>query len=117
MDNVRTPSLWILLKEATGSPYTTMSLNYLALLYQDQGKYEQAEPLYKQVLAHREKLLDSDHPTTLRTRKHLNELQQALKQQEASKNPCIPEENTFDIESVFMAMLTQRFFGSCPLPE
>jgi hypothetical protein len=57
VDTVRTPSLWILLKEAIG------------------------------VLANREKLLGSDHSTTLRTRKHLNELQQALKQQEASKNP------------------------------
>jgi tetratricopeptide (TPR) repeat protein len=68
-------------------PNTAMSLNNLALLYQDQGKYEQAEILYKQVLANREKLLGSDHPNTLRTRKKLNELQQALKQQEAGKKP------------------------------
>ncbi len=38
------------------------SLNNLALLYDSQGKYAQAEPLYKQALAIKEKVLGPDHP-------------------------------------------------------
>ena len=38
------------------------SLNSLALLYNTQGHYAQAEPLYKRSLAIREKALGPDHP-------------------------------------------------------
>ncbi len=38
------------------------SLNNLALLYQDQGKYTEAEPLYERSLAIREKALGPEHP-------------------------------------------------------
>ena len=38
------------------------SLNNLASLYNDQGDYTKAEPLYKRSLAIREKALGSDHP-------------------------------------------------------
>ncbi len=38
------------------------SLNNLALLYDDQGKYAEAEPLYKRSLAIRENALGSQHP-------------------------------------------------------
>jgi tetratricopeptide (TPR) repeat protein len=31
-------------------PLVALGLNNLALLYQDQGKYEQAEPLYQRAL-------------------------------------------------------------------
>jgi tetratricopeptide (TPR) repeat protein len=34
----------------------------LALLYYSQGKYKEAEPLYQQALALRQKLLGDDHP-------------------------------------------------------
>jgi tetratricopeptide (TPR) repeat protein len=34
----------------------------LALLYYFQGKYKEAEPLYQQALALRQKLLGDDHP-------------------------------------------------------
>ena len=39
------------------SPHTANSLNNLALLYDNQGLYSQAEPLYKRALAIREKAL------------------------------------------------------------
>jgi tetratricopeptide (TPR) repeat protein len=39
-----------------------ISLNQLALLYNSQGKYSQAEPLYIQALALRRKLLGEEHP-------------------------------------------------------
>jgi tetratricopeptide (TPR) repeat protein len=40
----------------------TTSLNNLALLYHNQGKYAQAEPLYQRALAIREKALGPGHP-------------------------------------------------------
>ncbi|MBP0019558.1 MAG: tetratricopeptide repeat protein, partial [Cyanobacteria bacterium SBLK] len=39
------------------------NLNYLALLYESQGKYEAAEPLFLQSLDLRKKLLGEDHPS------------------------------------------------------
>jgi tetratricopeptide (TPR) repeat protein len=38
------------------------SLNNLAALYRAQGKYDQAEPLYKRALAILEKALGPEHP-------------------------------------------------------
>jgi tetratricopeptide (TPR) repeat protein len=38
------------------------SLNCLAAVYQSQGKYAEAEPLYKRSLKIREKALGKDHP-------------------------------------------------------
>ena len=38
------------------------SLNNLAVLYDNQGQYAQAEPLYKRALAIAEKALGPDHP-------------------------------------------------------
>ncbi len=38
------------------------SLNNLALLYQDQGRYADAEPLYKRALAIAENVLGPEHP-------------------------------------------------------
>ena len=39
------------------------SLNNLAGLYHAQGKYGEAEPLYKRSLAIREKILGPEHPS------------------------------------------------------
>ncbi len=41
-----------------------MSLNNLAALYKNQGRYAEAEPLYKRALAIYEKKLGPDHPDT-----------------------------------------------------
>ena len=38
------------------------SLNGLAILYRDQGKYGDAEPLFKRALAIRENVLGPQHP-------------------------------------------------------
>ena len=38
------------------------SLNNLALVYQAQGKYAEAEPLFKRALAIQEKALGPEHP-------------------------------------------------------
>ena len=43
-------------------PEVALSLNNLAALYDDEGKYSEAEPLYKRSLAIREKVFGPDHP-------------------------------------------------------
>ncbi|MEM7553723.1 MAG: tetratricopeptide repeat protein [Cyanobacteria bacterium P01_A01_bin.84] len=37
----------------------------IALLYSDEGKYEQAEPLYKQAVEIVERVLGANHPDTV----------------------------------------------------
>ena len=44
-------------------PMLRQSLNNLAELYRTQGRYTDAEPLYKRALAIDEKALGPDHPT------------------------------------------------------
>ena len=51
-------------------PDTATSLNNLAGLYQSQGKYPEAEPLYERALAISEQILGSKHPQTQRIRKN-----------------------------------------------
>ena len=46
-------------------PDTLISLNNLAFLYERQGLYGEAEPLYEQALQHAEQVLGQAHPTTL----------------------------------------------------
>ncbi len=43
-------------------PDVALGLNNLALLFYDQGKYTEAEPLYQRALAILEKALGPDHP-------------------------------------------------------
>jgi tetratricopeptide (TPR) repeat protein len=43
-------------------PYVATSLNNLAQLYQAQGQYGKAEPLYQRALAIRDKALGPEHP-------------------------------------------------------
>ena len=43
------------------------SLNNLALLYDDQGRYAEAEPRYKRALAILEKALGPEHPNVATT--------------------------------------------------
>ncbi len=54
-------------------PSVATTLNNLALLYESQGKYEEAEPLYKRALAILEKVLGFDHPNTVTVRNNLND--------------------------------------------
>ncbi|MCP4345555.1 MAG: tetratricopeptide repeat protein, partial [Desulfobacterales bacterium] len=46
-------------------PDTLGSINNLATLYESQGRYGEAEPLYKEALQLREKILGKEHPDTL----------------------------------------------------
>jgi tetratricopeptide (TPR) repeat protein len=47
-------------------PDTSHSLNNLAAIYEAQGKYAEAEPLYKRANAIREKALGYKHPDLLK---------------------------------------------------
>jgi CHAT domain-containing protein/tetratricopeptide (TPR) repeat protein len=53
------------------------SLNNLALLYKNQGRYSEAEPLYKRSLAIREKALGLDHADTATALNNLGTLYRA----------------------------------------
>ena len=44
------------------TPRVAQNLNSLALSYRDQDKYAEAQPLYEQALAIRERVLSPDHP-------------------------------------------------------
>ena len=57
---------WRLREEVLGPmhPDTATSLNNLAVLYNSQGKYDDAEPLFKRALAVREEVLGPMHPDT-----------------------------------------------------
>ena len=55
-------------------PDVATSLNNLAVLYDDQGRYADAEPLYKRSLAIREKALGPDHPDVATSLNNLAEL-------------------------------------------
>jgi tetratricopeptide (TPR) repeat protein len=52
-------------------PHTALSFNNLAGLYQSQGRYEEAEPLYIQALELRKQLLGKNHPDTAQSFNYL----------------------------------------------
>jgi tetratricopeptide (TPR) repeat protein len=52
-------------------PATAATLNNLASLYQDQGRYAEAERLYQRTLAIAERALGPNHPNTAATLKNL----------------------------------------------
>ena len=57
----------------------------LARLYFNQGKYEQAEPLYQRALYIKEKALDPEHPSTAITlRSYAYLLRQMKREREAA---------------------------------
>ena len=48
-----------------GHPDTLASVNNLARLYEAQGRYGEAEPLFKRALEANERVLGQEHPDTL----------------------------------------------------
>ena len=65
-------------------PDVAESLNNLAVLYDDQGRYADAEPLYKRSLAIREKALGPDHPDVAQS---LNNLAGSIRSKAAMPTP------------------------------
>ncbi|REJ58039.1 MAG: tetratricopeptide repeat-containing protein, partial [Microcystis aeruginosa TA09] len=55
-------------------PDVASSLNNLASLYESQGRYKEAEPLFLQALAIAEQALEENHPTTVKIRENLESL-------------------------------------------
>ena len=67
-------------------PDVAASLNNLAELYRNQGKYAEAEPLYRRSLAIREKALGRDHPDVAQSLEDCAKLLRQLKRDtEAAK--------------------------------
>jgi tetratricopeptide (TPR) repeat protein len=58
-------------------PDVTWSLNSLATLYADQGRYAKAEPLYERALAIWEKALGPEHPNVAQSLHNLAGFYQA----------------------------------------
>jgi tetratricopeptide (TPR) repeat protein len=52
-------------------PATAASLNNLSELYRAQGKYEEAEPLYRRAMTIRQKTLGPEHPDTAQSLSNL----------------------------------------------
>ena len=65
------------------------SLNNLAALYRAQGRYGEAEPLYKRSLAIREKALGPEHPQTGTRLNNLARLLEAKGEENAKELQCI----------------------------
>jgi tetratricopeptide (TPR) repeat protein len=60
------------------SPTLASSLNNLAVLYESQGRYGEAEPLFTQALDLRQRQLGPDHPHTQIVRENLGGLRQQI---------------------------------------
>lgn len=56
----------------------TTSLNNLALLYQSQGRYSEAEPVYLQALELCERLLGGNHPNTVTIHENIQSMRDAI---------------------------------------
>lgn len=61
-------------------PATAVGLNNLAVLYANQGRFTEAEPLLMQALAMRQQLLGDQHPDTVRTQQSLENVRQEMSQ-------------------------------------
>lgn len=72
--------LWIVRERVLGKehPETLASLNNLVLVLSSQGRYEEAERIYRQVLAVRERVLGKEHSLTLTS---INNLAEVLRSQ------------------------------------
>ena len=55
-------------------PETLQSIHNLAIMYENRGKYEKAEMLFKKCLSKREAVLGPHHADTVETRKCLDSL-------------------------------------------
>ena len=69
-------------------PYTADSYNNLAMVYYSQGRYKEAEELYKKALLIREKVLGEEHPDTATSYNNLALVYYSQGRYEKQKN-CI----------------------------
>jgi|CZKR01.1.fsa_nt_gi tetratricopeptide (TPR) repeat protein len=61
----------VLCKKPRPDPNVAKDLNNLAKHYDDQGRYSEAEPLYKRALTIEEKALGPDHPAVAQVTENL----------------------------------------------
>jgi len=82
---VQALELW---KKLLGSehPNVALSMNNLAALYDAQGRYAEAEPLFKQALTMCEKMLGVNHPNTHTVRQNFEIFQKEKASREAEQH-------------------------------
>jgi len=61
-----------------------MTLNNLAVLYKDMGRYAEAEPLYQRALAVFEQALGPTHPKVVTCRRNYAQLLREMRQRQVS---------------------------------
>ena len=66
-------------------PHVANSLNSLAILYQSQGKYTEAEPLYQKAIAICSEKLGENHPDTQTVKNNYNLMLSQLPDEELSQ--------------------------------
>ncbi len=100
-------------------PHVAMSLDNLANLYQAQGNYAEAEPLYKRALAISEGVLGPEHPDVAQSLNNLARLYQDQRQyaeaEPLHKRSLAIREKALGPESIRMwplASTTWRWFTS-----
>ena len=67
-------------------PYTLNTMNNLAATYDHQGKYSDAEVLYKQWLDKMKLVLGESHPDTLRTMTNLERVVSEIQSQKVESD-------------------------------
>jgi hypothetical protein len=68
-------------------PATLMSMDNLAIVLEEQGKYDEAHTLYQRAISGRRKVLGSDHPYTIKSLKRLSILLEKIKGGSVSSGP------------------------------
>jgi tetratricopeptide (TPR) repeat protein len=70
-------------------PSVATSINNLALLYYSQGRYEKAEPLYKQSLSLKQELFGERHPSVATSINNLAALYESQGRYEEAEPLCV----------------------------
>ena len=69
-----------------GNPNTAKTLNHLALLCRDQGRFAEAVPLFQQALAMRQQALPADHPDIVENLHNLAAAQMAARNESRGRD-------------------------------
>src|SRR5205807_706181 len=106
-----------------GHPSTAATLNNLARVYQMQGRYQEAEPLYHRALSIREQMLSPEHPHVARTLHELGllyklqgqdtEAEPLFQRALAIREQCLGAEHpeTVATRTTYAALLEQKKTG------
>ena len=89
--------------ETVTALYTQARFYTLARFYHEQGRFEQAEPLYQRALKTRELLQEPDHPDTVMLLENYADLLQKMKREAEAATFKSPSQS--DTNEVFLLIL------------